>query len=155
MHTGKSMYGDYCEAISLALDYTRERKGDPNFLLGIVLFADVSTLSQKTATPKQSDSLRRSLNSHTNSLPRKSCSSKSSTNSTDGKCQNAAQRRSNQETISSTSASPSLADYPRDVRDEVRSRNRKRSRDPTATHGDDSTSSESAVKRQRTNSDEI
>ena len=56
-HVGKSMYADYCEALQLAVEYTREKNGDPEFSLGIDPYADVSTLSQKKATPNHSNKL--------------------------------------------------------------------------------------------------
>lgn len=149
------MYADYCEAINLAVDYTREHKRDPNFSLGIDPFADVSTLSQKKTTPKQRDV---SLNSCTNSLTRKSSCSRSSTSSTSRKLQKISSisptgmKRSNDETISSTAASPLLAHGPRDTIDAIiKNSSRKRGRAPTATGGDDVACSEAAVKRQRAN----
>ena len=54
LHTGKSVYADYCEALELAVDYTREQTGDPEFSLRIDRYADVGTLSQKKTTPNQS-----------------------------------------------------------------------------------------------------
>jgi hypothetical protein len=50
-HAGKSVYADLCEALQLALEYMREKKGDPEFSLRIDPYADVSTLSQTKATP--------------------------------------------------------------------------------------------------------
>ena len=155
------MYSDYCEAISLAVDYTREQKGDPDFSLGIDPFADVSTPSHKKATPKQADSsTTNSLASHsTASQTRKSTSTKNRANSTGRKrpeissAPPASKKGGNSRTISASAASPLLSDAFKTTSEEIKSSGRKRGRDSVATQMDDKTLSESGVKRQRRNSD--
>ena len=136
--TGMSTYTDYCEALSLAVAYTREQKGDPSFSLGIDPYADVSTFKQKNMTPKSA--------STTKSLSR-SQTKKSGASSTGRKTSSSTSKKGrNSRIVTGPTGSPALAEAPQD-NENVRSSKRKRNRDATQSEGKDP--SELEVKRQR------
>ena len=159
LHAGKSVYADYCEALELAVDYTREQTGDPEFTLGINRYADVGTLSQKKATPNQSAKI------HTPRQAKRSGMHSSMV--TDG--EDTKKRPKSAATASSTCASkkdrtgrviddsggvPMLADTSKDANEvkseDVTSSKRKRTRPMLSTEGD----GRAAAKRVKTNADD-
>ena len=153
-HAGKSMYADHCEALQLAVEYTREKTDDPEFSLGIDPYADVSTLSQKKATPNHSN---KSRTPHNGSHVKRSgmCSStgpKSRPKSTASL--STSRKGRNSRVVDSIANSPILADDPEHSSESVKleSSKRKRSRDSSNTEGNEGTTAE--VKRQRTTTDE-
>ena len=153
------MYADYCEALELAVEYTREKTSDPEFSLGIDPYADVSTLSQKKATPNHSD---KSRTPHSGSQVKRS----SMHSSTGGKTAESepksvatvslstSKKGKNGCVIDPTANSPVLADDPQHSSEgmKLESSKRKRSRDSLNTEGDERATAE--TKRQRTNADE-
>ena len=157
MYAGKSVYADYCEALQLAVDYTREQTGDPEFSLGIDPYADVSTLSQKKATTNESrtrtprtgsqakrSSVRSSTGGQTAKDQPKSTSGASSTS----------KKGRNGHIVDAAANSPVLADAP-ELSSEDRMLEigkRKRNRDSLNTEGDEKAPAE--AKRQRTNTGE-
>ena len=140
MYAGKTMFADHCEALELAVEYMREQTGNPEFSLGIDPYADVSTLSQRKATPNHSDK------SHT---PRnKAAESRSKSSSL-----TRSKRGRNGCVMDPTANSPVLADDERSSeRMKLESSKRKRSRDSVGTEGDERATAD--AKRQRTNTNE-
>ena len=158
MYTEKTIYGDYCKALYLAVEYTKE--DDPTFSLGVDPYADVSTLSQKKATtPKQADGSRTltpragshtrkssvptSAGSRTSSSGRKRPNPSSGTSSTRRKGGNGL-------VVDSSASSPSLPDVPEVGSSRKRQRNQKCEVTESC---EKAASSESEAKRHRTSSD--
>ena len=147
-YSGKSVYADHCEALQLAVEYTRMKTSDPGFSLGIDPYADVSTLSQKKATPNHSN---KSRTPHTDSKVKRS----SMRSSTKSQPKSASLTRSKKErNVDTTANSPTLADDPEHSSKDLKIENsrRKRSRDSLNTEGGERASAE--VKRQRTSTEE-
>ena len=154
-HAGKSIYADHCEALQLAVEYVREKNGDPEFSLGIDPYADVSTLSQKKATPNHSN---KSRTPHNGSHVMRSgmCSStgkkaaKNGPKSATTASLSTSRKGKNGRVIDATINSPILPDDPEYLSEgmKLESSKRKRSRDSSNTEGNEGTTAE--VKRQKT-----
>lgn len=153
------MYADYCEALELAVEYTREKTNDPEFSLGIDPYADVSTLSQKKATPNHSDKSRTPLTS--SQVKRSSMHSSTGGKAAESQPKSVAtaslstsKKGRNGRVVDPAANSPVLTDDPEHSNEDVklRSSKRKRSRDSLNTEGDERATAE--AKRQRTNTDE-
>ena len=159
LHAGKSVYADYCEALELAEDYTREQTGDPEFSLGIDRDADVSTLSQKKATPAKMYTPRQAKRSgmHFSMATdgedtKKQPKPVATTSST---CASTCKEDRTGHVVDTSGGVPMLADAPKDVNkvmsEDITSSKRKRTRPMLSTGGDGRT----AAKRLKTNADDL